>query len=250
MWSHLFFLICFLLSFPAFAHELRVAIWDGAAPYNLKTEQGWRGPCIDVYLALEQIQPSLHFKIDTQVMPIRRVEYEMRNGRRDIICGARKNPSREASGIQFLKLPLHTTGYRLAVRSDDNIDVKFWDEIIRLGGNGIVLIMQGHAEVERLRNLGVQLDSGAISVEQNLQKLLGGRGRFFYHRDSYFKSLPAEQQKNTPWRLLPTIFDPSPAYIAAAPTVPENVMQTLNQAYLKLVKSGQLQKILQQYNLE
>lgn len=250
MWHALTLLLCLFLSSLAFAYDLRVAIWDGAAPYNLKTEHGWRGPCIDVYQALEQIQPSLHFKLDNQVMPIRRVEFEMLNGRRDIICGARKNPSREASGMQFLKLPLHTTGYRLAVRSDDNIDVKQWDEVVSLGSNGIVLIMQGHAEVERLRKLGVQLDSGAISVEQNLQKLLSGRARFFYHRDSYFKSLPAEQIKNSAWRLLPTIFDPSPAYIAAAPGVSEELMQILNQAYQKLVRSGQLQRILQQYNLD
>lgn len=249
MCLRIFLLINLLCSITASAHELRVAFWDGAAPYNVKTEHGWRGPCVDVYRALEKIAPELHFTLDQNVMPIRRVEYEMQSGRREIICGARKNPSREASGMQFLKLPLHVTGYRLAVRVEDTIDVSSWDEILKLGNQGVVLIMQGHAEVERLRNLGLVIDSGAISVEQNLQKLLSGRGRFFYHRDSYFKSLQS-QQNQTAWRLLPYVFDPSPAYIVAAPGVSEELVKTLNLAYAKLVRSGQLHKILQQYQLE
>lgn len=249
MWLQLILFFQFLLVLPAKSHELRVAIWDGAAPYNLKTPEGWRGPCIDIYRALEQLTPELHFIIDQEVMPIKRAEHEMLSGRREIICGARKNPSREASGMQFLKLPLHTTGYRLAVKSDDTIDVRHWDDIIKLGPAGTVLIMQGHAEVERLRKLGLLIDSGAISVEQNIQKLLSGRGRFFYHRDSYFKSL-SPQVKGQAWRLLPTVFDPSPAYIVAAPGVPVSVVALLNQSYTKLARNGQLQKILQQHQLD
>jgi hypothetical protein len=45
----------------------------------------------------------LHFVLDDDPMPIRRIEYELSAGRRDIICGARKNASREAAGMQFLK---------------------------------------------------------------------------------------------------------------------------------------------------
>jgi hypothetical protein len=54
--------------------------------------------------------------------------------------------------------------------------------------------MQGHAEVERLQQLGVILDSGTPTAEQNLIKLEAGRGRFFYHRDSFLRAEPTHRK--------------------------------------------------------
>jgi polar amino acid transport system substrate-binding protein len=247
------YVFCFLgvfLALQARASDLRVAIWEGAAPYNVKTAQGWRGPCIDVYKAIEAINPKLHFVIDEQPMPIRRIEYELSVGRRDIVCGARKNASREAAGMQFLTQGLHLTGYRLAVRKNDTVAVKNWGDIRRLGAQGIVLIMQGHAEIERLQSLGIQLDSGTPSAEQNLIKLEAGRDRFFYHRDSYFKSASFNPKDYPDIRLLPVIFDPSPAYIAGGKQVPKTIITQVNEAFAHLVKSGELNRIMKSYGLD
>jgi hypothetical protein len=63
-----------------------------------------------------------------------------------------------------------------------------------MGKAGKVLIMQGHAEVERLQQLGVILDSGTPTAEQNLIKLEAGRGRFFYHRDSFLRAVPTHRK--------------------------------------------------------
>lgn len=239
-----FCLLGLFCAWQASATDLRVAIWESAAPYNVKTEGGWKGPCVDVYRAIEAIDPQLHFVLDDDPMPIRRIEYELSAGRRDIICGARKNASREAAGMQFLKQGLHTTGYRLAVRAGDVVVVNNWDDVKKLGKAGKVLIMQGHAEIERLQQLGVILDSGTPTAEQNLIKLEAGRGRFFYHRDSFFKS-GAYSPKNHPnIRLLPVILDPSPAYIAGGKMVPKEVMAQIDNAFSKLVRNGELNRII------
>lgn len=243
-------LVGLIFSMSSHALDLRVAVWDGAAPFMIKTEQGWRGICVDIYKAMETLDPQLRFVIDEEPMPLRRIEYELQAGRRDLICGARKTPAREAGGMQFLKTGFYTSGYRLAVRSDDDVQVSSWDDVKKLGNQGVVLIMQGHGEIERLQQLGIQLDSGTPSAEQNLIKLEAGRARFFYHRDIFFKSSSFNPKDHPKVRLLPTVFDPSPAYIAAGKMLSKDVLIQLDTVFNRLMRSGELARIVRQYGLE
>ena len=104
------------------ATDLKVAVWEGAAPFFQKMETGWKGPCTDIFRAIEEIEPQVRFVTDPEPMPLRRVEYEMQAGRRDIVCGARKSAAREEAGFQFLKNYLHITGYRLADRKSTRLN--------------------------------------------------------------------------------------------------------------------------------
>lgn len=234
----------------ASAADLRVAIWEGAAPMYTATAQGWTGPCPDIYKALESFDPQLHFVLDSEAMPLRRVEYEMAAGRRDIVCGARKTAAREAQGLRFLNQSVQLSGYQLALRADDNIKIRSLDDIKKLGPQAVVLIIQGHGEIDRLQKLGLILDSGTPSAEQNLLKLEGGRGRFFYARETYFRS-PAFNQKEHPnIRVLPTVFEPQPSYIALGTTVPKELENSLNSAFARLIRSGELKRILRNYDMD
>ena len=232
----------------ASATDLRVAVWEGAAPFFQKIDNSWRGPCTDIFRALEEMEPQLRFVTDPEPMPLRRVEYEFQAGRRDIICGVRKSPAREEAGYQFLKNYIHISGYRLAVRADDNIQIKTWDDVKRTKDG--VLIIQGHADIPRLQAMGIKLDAGAPSAEQNLIKLAGGRARFFYARDSYFKSSEFLAREYQQIKVLPVLFDPSPAFIAASKNVPAEVVHLMDQAYTRLVKSGEVLRILRTYGIE
>lgn len=243
-------LIGLIFSMPSHALDLRVAVWDGAAPFMTKTEQGWRGICVDIYKAIETLDPQLRFVIDEETMPLRRIEYELHAGRRDLICGARKTPAREAAGMQFLKSGFYTSGYRLAVRSDDDVQVSSWEDVKKLGNQGVVLIMQGHGEIERLQQLGIQLDSGTPSAEQNLIKLEAGRARFFYHRDIFFKSSSFNPKDHPKVRLIPTVFDPSPAYIAAGKMLSKDTLAQIETAFNRLMRSGEIARIVKQNGME
>lgn len=230
------------------ATDLKVAVWEGAAPFFQKTEAGWKGPCTDIFRAIEELEPQIRFVTDPEPMPLRRVEYEMQAGRRDIVCGARKSAAREDAGFQFLKNYLHITGYRLAVRASDNIQVKSWEDV-RLTKDR-VLILQGHADIPRLQAMGIQLDSSAPSAEQNLIKLIGGRARFFYARDSYFKSTEFLARGDRQVKVLPVLFDPSPAFIATSKNVSAELYQLIDQAYAKLLKNGEVARILRTHGIE
>lgn len=230
--------------------SLRVAVWEAAEPYYFRQGEDWAGVCVDILRALQTINARRQFVLPTLAMPIRRVESEFVAGRFDLICGARKTESRLAAGMQYLRLPVHMAGNRLAVRADDTVQVRNWDDVRKLEKQGTVLMVQGNAESQRLAREGVLVDASSPSGEQNIRKLLAGRGRFFFARDSYFRSVAPKLKEYTQIRLLPVMLDVSGIYIMLSPQTPAATLEQLDQDFQKLVKSGELARILRSYEIE
>jgi ABC-type amino acid transport substrate-binding protein len=178
-------LLAICLAGPAVAGPLRLGIWEAAEPYFIRQGDEWTGMCADILRAVTAVNPRQQFVLPTQAMPVRRVEHEMLAGRADLVCGARITAARQTAGMQFCGCR-YITSARLAVRADDPVQIRQWDDVRQLGDKGIVLIVQGNSEIDRLQRDGIRLDAGSPSGEQNIRKLLAGRGRFFYARESYF----------------------------------------------------------------
>lgn len=243
-------LLAICLAGPAVAGPLRLGIWEAAEPYFIRQGDEWTGMCADILRAVTAANPRQQFVLPTQAMPVRRVEHEMLAGRADLVCGARITAARQTAGMQFLRVPIHITSARLAVRADDPVQIRQWDDVRQLGDKGIVLIVQGNSEIDRLQRDGIRLDAGSPSGEQNIRKLLAGRGRFFYARESYFHYVAPKLKEFTNVRLLPVSLDSGGIFLFAAPHVAASTVEQLNQDLQQLVKSGELARIVRSYEID
>ncbi len=71
----------------------------------------------------------------------------------------------------------------LTARADGSIIATNWDDIRKLGNDGIILANHGFSIVDILHKVGgLKIDDGEYSAKSNLEKLLLKRGRFYCHR--------------------------------------------------------------------
>ena len=147
-----------LFAVRAFAGDdmtLRTAAQIGSAPKFVESaEPGEKvtGICADLYRAMEKAQPGLHSVGDQKWLPAVRIESEIAAGDLDIACAITRT---EARGHQFdfVEPPLFSFDFRLAVRSDDDIDIRGWDDVRRLAPDNVILVNHGWGYVSRLADI-------------------------------------------------------------------------------------------------
>ncbi|MFL6656689.1 MAG: substrate-binding periplasmic protein [Massilia sp.] len=173
-----------LLCVAASAQTIRVAAQENSAPKFLDTPDGnaqWQGMCPDILRAIEKRNPGLHLSFDARSQPLKRIEAGMEFGAMDANCLI-DNTERRAK-FTVLTAPLFSFDYHLIARSEDGIRIDNWDDVRRLGAQGRILVMSGSGAMARLARIeGLQFEEGGKSATANLQKLVLGRGRFFYYR--------------------------------------------------------------------
>lgn len=228
------------------ATEVRTAAQD-SQPKFVRVGSVMSGVCIDVFRAIEKLDPDLKFPELKDFTPLARIEASMLEGDMDVFCGLAKTPTRQIQ-FDFIDTPLYTTHSVLAVRADDNIDIKTFDDIRKLGSNGVVLVVTKtvHAEVMAAQP-GIQIDAGAKDTSVNLKKLVEGRGRFVYHNDYALVDEITRDKLGDKVRLLPAKFATEGRYMALSKKTSPALRQKLTVAMDKLGKSGELAKIFQAY---
>lgn len=175
-------LAAWLAAAPASATDLRTAAQEDSEPKYWNENGKVVGLCVDIMRAMEKVDPALHFVGDQQWMPLKRIELLLRSGELDTACGFIRTKDREAS-YRVIEPRLFPVKYHLVVRADDKVAVHNWDEVRALGNEGVILVNAGSGPVRHLEEQGgLLVDSGGRNSIQNLQKLQGGRGRFFYYR--------------------------------------------------------------------
>lgn len=243
--------LCLLLTFSPVVHagvlSLRTATQDGLLAKFDPASRERPGICLEIIYALQRVDPTLRFTGLARSMSTTRIEQEMQQGTLDVFFGFLKTPARERH-FRFIDPPLFFQHSRVAVRAGDRVQIASLADIAALGRDGVVLATQGTAHVPYLRAVtGLRVDDGALSSHANLQKLLLGRGRFFYQGDLNLASDIRRYQLSDKVRILPLSFRREAQYVAFSRQVPPEAVARVERALQALQRSGELDAIFRRY---
>lgn len=227
---------------------LRVAAQLDSEPKFVAQGNIVSGSCIDIFRAIERIDQGIRFTGEQRWLPLKRIEAMAVAGQLDAVCGLIKNEER-ALAYRIAETPLFVVNYHFLVRADDTVNVKSLDEVRQLKGDRTVLVNGGSGAVSFLKNAGnLKIDSSASSTGVNIEKLLAGRGRFFYYRQPGLNSEVRKAGHEGKVRLLPTIFDAQTFYMMLGPHIPKETEARVAQALSKLNERGELKQIADKWS--
>jgi len=247
-----YFAVCIasllLLAGPASAQSLiRTAAQEASAPKFIPVLQDGKpavgGVCVDIMRAIEAVEPGIKFVGEQNWLPLVR----MMSSPLDAICGILHTKER-ALQYDYIDTPIISVNYLLVARADDDIQVNSWDDIRKLGKDGIILSMHNYAINERLKNLGgLQVDSSAVSSRSNLNKLLARRGRFYCHRSPGIVAEIRQAGLEGQVRLLPKVMLKDELYMVLSKTLAVEDARKIRSAINLLERQGTLAKLFEKY---
>jgi ABC-type amino acid transport substrate-binding protein len=230
---------------------LRTAAQEGSVPRFVPAsspEGAATGLCIDLLRAIERVDPEIRFTGDQTWMPLTRIEAELAAGVQDVGPCFVKDAEREAN-LVFVEPPLYQMTFSLAARADDNVQIRTWDDVRKLGSNGVVLSLRTSGPAKRAQKMapGVTFDDSASSVELNLRKLVAGRGRFAYYSTPALRQNIERAGLTGKIRILTPPMDGAPVYLTVGKHVPKETVEKLRRAILQLHASGELPQLVQKW---
>jgi glutamate/aspartate transport system substrate-binding protein len=247
-----FILLAILLSYalPGIAGtELRTAAQDNSAPKFVRHDSKVEGFCIDILRAIEREDPELKFVGDQSSLPPRRIVAMLKSGNLDLACGMTRSDETERQ-LHVLRPALFGVTYLLAARVDDDVQIQNWDDVVKLGKNGVVLGVTGMSilhQIEEQHHL-IVVASDASSVEANLHMLVAKRGRFFFYREPGLKKAIRDSGLSNSIKVLPTVMIATDLYLVARKDLPTETAERLQNALRSLRQSGELDKILARWS--
>lgn len=249
----IFTLIAIVLSFllPAQGHAIiyRTCAQDFYPKfYHRKNEM--RGYSVDIINALKRLDKNIDFQGHDGFCSIPRIEQDLLVGRKDLFVGAFKTPEREQK-FNFLEVPLYNLKYVVVVRKGDNVKISSFEDIRKLGKEGIILTLVGTGlqnYLEQQSNL--KIEAVASSLEANLRMLENGHGRFLFTVDLGLKALLNQAPWINKFAILPAVFGEKPQFIMTSKKLPPKDVAPLLAALKRLQSSGELERIFQTYKKE
>lgn len=242
----LIYLLALMFSIPAGLAApimVRVAAQSDSEPKFVPQGNAISGNCIDIFRAIEKTDPEIKFVGDQRWLPLKRIEAMAGAKQLDAICGLIRNDERVAV-YRIPQTPLFAVTYHLLARVDDPVSVMTLDEVRRLGNDGIILVNGGSGPVNTLMKAGnLKIDSAASSTGTNIEKLLAGRGRFFYYRQPGLNSEIRKSGHAAKVRILPTAFDTQVFYMMLGAHIGKEAEAKITQALATLDHSGELKQI-------
>lgn len=206
------------------------------------------GLCVDIMRAIERVDPGLKFVGDQVVQPLIRVEAGVATGDLDAACGFVRTAQRELK-FNYVEPPLFPVKYYLVARADDDIRINDWDDVRKLGDQGVILSVHGFGIARRLEDVGgLLVDSGANTSALNFQKLLAGRARFYYHRSPGVLAEIRHAGVTGKVRVLPTSMDSQKLYMVLSKKLAQGTAGRVRAALAALQKSGELAQLLAKWD--
>lgn len=232
--------------------NIRVMSQTGfTAKYNY-SNSARPGICIEIIRAIERVDPDLHFVGLEKEAAYLRIEREVQAGRLDAYVGLGKTAER-ATRLRYLEdPPIYFHRNWLVVRADDDVQVNSFDDIRKLGKDGVILSIHANLHTMYMKSHpGLIVDDASSSMEDNLRKLIAGRGRFFYGPDIAIKEDFEKPSIKGKVKLLKSgiKLPQDNIYIVFSKTAPQRMVDRVQIALKKLQKSGELEKIHAKYAL-
>jgi glutamate/aspartate transport system substrate-binding protein len=236
-----------LLALPgvfALAHaqplEVRIAGQEALMPKWVHLRNRVAGICPDILMAVERVEPRLHFSGYRQSRSLPGIEMGLENGSLDAACGLAPSKRREAIG-QAAGPAIYTVRHRLAARASDDADIHSVQDLVRL--DPLVVAQRGAVFTEELRAVGVRIDDATDDNGVNLRKMLAGHGRLVDMNELTLQHYLRDAALAQRVRILPAVLKEEPNYFWVSHKADPGIARLLGQALEKLRQSGELQRI-------
>lgn len=237
------FLLLATLWPQAGAEVLRTAAQEGSAPKFFDTHPA-QGHCPDILAALERTDPALKFQTDPTPTPIKRLEYDLRAGRIDVICALLETPARLELAHR-LPTPVYWVQERLVGRQGDTLLVTRLQD---LALPGLVVVTQsGASYAQDLRQVGVNVVETTGGSPVALRNVESGRARFYYTNALTGAYSIRQSGLGDRLRLHPGVLRSSPSYLWVGRHLDNTTVQRLERALAQLKRNGELDAIYQRY---
>lgn len=206
------------------------------------------GICTEIMRAVEKADPEIKFSGLDAVVPLPRIVSEMgAGGSVDTFCGLLKTPERAAL-VNFIEMPVYTVRHKVAVRAEDSVSVKSFDDIRKLGTNNTIAATQGLAYAAALQKEGgLTVNDSSRDTSAIFKMLLAERVRFFYNAESTLREYIENDKLDGKVKILPTVFKEENQFFVVSKSLPAASVDKLKAALEKLAKSGDLTKIQARY---
>lgn len=248
----LYYAIIVVLATPLIASSITLKTYyqDGFPKYyseSAETDCTVCGLCPEIMKLIEQKDPSIKFEAASQLVKFSRIRHDLKNGRIDVFFGMTRTPKREKQFV-YLDPPLYSLKHVLAVRRDDPVLIKNFDDIRRLKDKGKILTNQGtSSEVFLKKQGGLVIDAGATNLSQNLMKLEKGRGRFIYFHDLGLVNTIKREGWGKKVKILPVLFHKYSHYLVFSRHADPAAVKIVSRVLKELAKSGELQAVINKY---
>lgn len=244
--------LCCILPLAAAAEsvELRVASQMGTEPKFLLDEASGRsaGICIEIMRAVERIDPGLKFVGEERWMPLIRVTTELSAGLQDAACALQRTPERERK-YNFLQPALYPVDFFLLARMDDPLVIRSWEDVRKLRPAPVVLVNRGFGASATLQAIpGIVVDSSTTETKLNLEKLIAGRARLYFHRGPGIARTLAHAGVTDKVRVLPTVMLQAEFHFVLGKHVPPATANRLRRALAAMEQSGELKAIYRKWD--
>jgi polar amino acid transport system substrate-binding protein len=227
----------------SWAIELRTVAQSSTEPKFIEVQGKITGLCIDLHRAIEKADSTLQIVGDQIMMPLKRAEKMLEMAESDIACGLLHHAAR-GEKFYFSEVVVLSIADILVVRQDDPVQIKTWDDVTKLGGDGVVLGNAGRGPVEVLKkNKRLMIDDGAATTEQNLNKLTMKRARFFFHRSPGISAEVKNAKMQDKVRVLPNAMATHRTYMVIGKHLPKETVTRIQNALKKIHASGELDAI-------
>ncbi|SFN11689.1 glutamate/aspartate transport system substrate-binding protein [Formivibrio citricus] len=207
------------------------------------------GICIEIMRAIEKLDPGVKFIGVDEMATTARVEEGLTHGQIDVFFGHIKTPDRAARFV-FSGPYLYKINQVLVARKDDTVQVNDWDDVRKLGANGVVLAVKGIGQVDYLKSLGgIIVDDNSRLISANLKKLVAGRGRFYYGSENSVREAIEKLGMESQVRILPKRFQKEAIYVSFSRKAPPELVNRINEDLARLERNGELRKIRTRYQV-
>jgi len=113
----------------------------------------------------------------------------------------------------------------------------------------VVLINRGFAAGDILAALGgIEVDASSTNPQLNLQKLIAGRGRLYFHRGPGLQRLLERTGTADKIKVLPQVMYSAKLYFATSRQLDVRVSDRLEKALFQLEKKGELEQLMRKWD--
>ncbi|MYM83091.1 transporter substrate-binding domain-containing protein [Duganella sp. FT50W] len=228
---------------------LRTAAQEGTEPkFIADGKDRIIGLCIDLMRAVEQADPGLRFVGDQRWKPLVRAYSELESGIEDVQCAMHRTAER-LKRFNFVGPVLYNTEYHFLTRAGDTVSITSWDDVRKLAPNNVVLVNRGFAAADILGAMGgIDVDASSTSPDLNLQKLIAGRGRLYFHRGPGLQKLLERTGTTDKVQILPQVMHSAKLYFATSKHLDSRIGERLAAVLYQLEKKGELERLMRKWD--
>jgi len=224
----------------AWSMDVRVAAQEAIAPKWILLPARTAGICPDIMAAIERVEPRLHFTGYGRSRSLPGIEAGLETGSLDAACALIASPRRRAIAVPAGKY-VYMTRHMLAARTGDTAVVRDMRDLVRMGA--LVTSQRGSVFTDELKAAGVQVDDATDDNGLNLQKMLGGHGRFAYVNELTLKHYLRSEKLGQRVRVLPVVLGAEPAWFWVSRKADPQLAPLLGAALDRLKADGELDRI-------